>query len=33
MRNLEKKQDDQLVFIQKLIENTKDDNKVLFEKT
>lgn len=32
MRNLEKKQDDQLVFIQKLIENTKDDNKVLFEK-
>lgn len=32
MRNLEKRQDDQLVFIQKLIENTKDDNKVLFEK-
>lgn len=32
MRNLEKKQDDQLIFIQKLIENSKDDNKVLFEK-
>lgn len=32
MRNLEKKQEDQLIFVQKLIENSKEDNKVLFEK-
>ena len=32
MRNLEKKQEDHLIYVQKLIENSKEDNKVLFEK-
>ena len=32
MRNIEKKQEDHLIYVQKLVENTKDDNKVLFEK-